>query len=311
MTRPDRKPPHPAMADAVAAMPAATPTAAPQPHGTDLPATLRQAVAATIGAIPGCTVAAVSCRARLAVPTALANDDVEIAVDGWSPSLHALSMQWRVSLRGLDPSSPEALQATIDGLARPLANQRRRSAAAAAIGIATPIPNKLATEDATPVGHLTADRSALAILAARHGPDTLAELSRMVTSLHVSALDDAGNDVLEGDFVLVRDEGVSHHLGWTTSLATADPDSEVWMCDETVHIRDQTIPEAVALAMAGRPLAALVRLHPSLDGRTILKVSNWESEPPEIAVALVPDRVRIGDLPADAAGPARTRRTRA
>lgn len=282
-------------AAAVSALPPAGPSAVVGGVDRGVPASLRQAIASACGAVPGLAAVAVTRRPRLQAPTGGPQppDDLEVSADGWSPSFHWLSMQWRIPLRGHDPESPEGTAIAFDAVRAHVAIQRRRATDALAIGIAAPI---IPAGDDTPIGHLTADRSSLALAALAHGGAARGILARAVADIHNAALDEPGGPRLVGKDAFVIDELGTQHLGWLTTIEHGGTTPPANMTDDILTLHSQRIPETLIAALAGRRVDTLAAVHPLLDARIIGEAEQLDGNDPIVVLRLVPDRVRLGTL---------------
>lgn len=258
---------------------------------------IQHAIQAAIGAVPGLSVASMTTRQQ--TPQGY---EIEIGVEGWSPSLHRLSMQWVITMTGVqydrDPTLlAHRIKQAENGIALYVKTQLQRARDAANIGITSPLA---ALDAPAEVDHLTADRSALALTALYHGTHTRMVLGKGVSRLHREAIDNRGGSILSALGIMVVDELGTQHLRWSVSFPRTSDETHVELFDDTLYITGTPIPETLAIALAGRPLEAVASIHPMLDKRIIAEATinpaDSPSAQPNLAIRLVPDRVRIGDL---------------
>lgn len=290
-------------------------------RGDGIPTALARLVSVTINSVAGCWAVSATHDQRPQPQASSSTPDLLVEWIGWSPSLHQTLMQATVPLRGRDPASPEAAAIVRDQVGALAADQRRRGNDAAAIGITAP----LAIADTnTPIGHLTADRSALALASLRHGHfthDVLAAavgllhrnstamlaslrhgylprgvLAPAVGLLHGDPTASGGLMQITGHGILVRDERGTQHLGWSAGLPTRERSTKGRLVDEDLIITGITLPETLLAAATGRRVGDVVAAHPLLDERVIAKAVQAGPDDQTITIRLARDRVRLADL---------------
>lgn len=248
----------------------------------------------------------------------------EIAVDGWSPSLHFISMQWLAPILITDQvmddiaTNPGAFGATIVTMLAPrIAAQRARADAGLELGWV--IPNDLdrpRPEHRTRIDHLMVDRSIADFVrdADRSRqpqvPTLERDLAKAIDYLHKHAFDDRGGPLLTSQtprcWVEERDDGTRHcgtHVTIRQDPSLLGPDGRFapglmraahdGRVLTVVPGNGDVIPETVTLAAVGRPLRDIIELHPAYDDRIIQSATMIDGA---LRFTLVPDDVLVGDL---------------
>ncbi len=229
----------------------------------------------------------------------------ELSVDGWSPSLHKFSMQWRAAFPGT--ATPEELVSDLKiKLAAQIENQRNRAKAALAMNIAAPQISKAGDSDVE-IGHLYIDRTLgdyLAMEAAENFkkfldaraprkldfeghalPDKKIAASFMrdkvlahVAMVHFSSLNDRGIDIAHGS---VNDEGENsvvyedantgrRYVGFGKTFHHQGIDTYLNWKMFVAH--NVLLPHAAIGASIGRPMHEVMPFHPMVDQRIIKEI---------------------------------------
>lgn len=240
-----------------------------------VPPRVEQAVWSAVCVIPGVTLDHVS------LEDDAARTYVTVGIDGWSPSLHELAMEWRVELPSagrpltVDEQADHLIQTVLPGIAPLIHEQRERSLAGLPLECARPIRRD--GSSAQEVAHLHIDASTLAGLIARGEYDgsTPADIVRRdiagpLSVLHRNALDIRGGPTLTNGLATVE---------WRTEggLVTLrhDPTGNLAMCTShgpEITLTTEPIPETAAVHAVGRPLRDLVHVSPHIDDRIIRHV---------------------------------------
>lgn len=254
----------------------------------EIPISLDHKIRTRIAAVPGLTVAGINAEkgqyTTPGIPPIVKS--LKVSVDGWSPSLHQISMEWDLNLYGQDINNNDTHERVMIFLESNAAAQALRAQGAAQIGIATPLP--IGSGPAY-IDHLTIDRSALALAVYKYKRATAMTLGKAIARLHLQASNHNGQARLNGIGVFVKDELHSHHLGWTVDL----PQGGATLSDDILYIVNTTVPETLLASLPGRRLAELATVHPALDNRIIATAEHGNDA---LALRLEPDRVRIGDM---------------
>ena len=225
----------------------------------------------------------------------------DVGIDGWSQTLHALSIEWNV---GIDPVAPDLLGTAIVHKLQPhLAVQSRRSREGLEAGTALPFRPH---DGYRRIAHAIADRTAIGCIldeGERNGwrPDVMVQsrILRPHDELHRGAIDHRGGRILSDESIGVVDEIGERFLQLHATL----PGTRVNLVGEVLTVAGPRMPETVLSAAIGRRVGDLVAIHPLVDERTVSSVVNHDGF---VAVTLVPDRVRMSDVleGVDAAHPA-------
>lgn len=246
----------------------------------------------------------------------------DVSVDGWSPSLHEIQMQWIVHLempKGADQDPTILGRAIVFSLWAELHGQTTRAAAGLLLGHVTPMGTNGVT---MPIGHLHIDRSLREILIDQGIPvhADRGKFGLRIRDLHRSVINDAGamttmnsdtTSAYEPQSWVRETIGEQRLCGTTVDLVTRDqtgPDGEpvrvpvATFDGVAVRIMGQALPETLALAATGRHLASVARLHPAIDHRIVETISIRSDIPgrePVIIIHLRPDLVSIADMDDD------------
>lgn len=261
-----------------------------------------QALWSQVGAIPGCVLSHATAEP---VQGSGGARPVTIGIDGWSPSLHAVSMELRVVTVGATDHEG-MLRQILATIRHELTIQARRARDGLALGQAVPFHI-----DREAVGHLSIDASLLALMLERHAPQgstpmatVRAHIAVPLGHLHNSALDHRGGSVLSDTLTTVRETPasriveVSHTLdqeGVHPTRRYRDGNAVVTIEGRSVLIHGRVLPLTAAAAAVGRPLGDIAAIHPFLDTRIVQAVEvgdEWTE------VALEPRYVRLGTVTA-------------
>lgn len=258
-----------------------------------------QAVWSKVCAVPGVTLDHVS------LEDDFGRTYLTVGIDGWSPSLHELAMEWRVELpsagRPLTPQeiTDHHIQTVLTGISPLVHDQHILSAAGLAIGHARPLRRDGNTTDE--VAHLHIDASTLGILIASGEPSgrTPADIVRRdiagsVAKIHRTAIDHRGGPRLsDASCAVERRDGRSLAI---VRLDLPGPSGSQVRCvahGTELLLNVDPIPETVAAHAAGQPLHRLVRIDPLLDDR-IISVVDVRDE--STLIILRPCEVAIRDV---------------
>lgn len=259
------------------------------------------ALSSTIGAIPGCSL---NHRIRGGGTTGMNPVTIThtLRVSGWSPSLHEITMDWPIGIHAA-ASPADQMAAALAQIERLLAEQRRRSETALAMGIAFPL--EISSMHPTDIGHLHADASLIAVLIGSRTSDAaraydaapaLSPIAHLVQRLHYESGSYRGGGtmhreecgVLErpGIHVVEFDATIHHPTEHRTSgIAT--------IAGSSIRLDDVTLPQTLVDALPGRPLGDLAHLGPLLDNRRIKSVRQRALG---VTATLHPIHVRLGDI---------------
>lgn len=265
----------------------------------ELPPRLLAALASRIGAIPGCHlephVGEWSAKSMKPGTTGY-----KLTVEGWSPSLHSVTMDWRMAL---DPTEDEAAMTAraLTILGHKIKLQKVRAAEGLALGTAFPMRIK---GGGPRIDHLHADATALAIRIGALGHprtparDALHVFGHHVQELHNSAYHDgsitfvhAGTTINEraGKRLIVIHTGIPQSVD--PNAATPHPRLEIG--GRRIFFPGVTLSDTILTALAGRPLFSVTPLGPLLDMR-IIESAVQRKDGTE--VILVPVDVAMADV---------------
>lgn len=217
----------------------------------------------------------------------------ELSVDGWSPSLHFLQMQW---ISRVDPGPSETLATRIvNGIRGQLAIQSRRSREGVEAGTALPFRINGDLMRIERLGHLHMDATAAAVLL-RDGRAAGWDVERIVRegvqrqhdALHKGAIDNRGGRRLADQGVAVDDEiGVRFFETGSTFGKTAS------LHGETLTVICEPPPETTLVALTGRPVADFADIDEVVNRRTVTRA---EAHDGFVALHLHARRIRISDM---------------
>jgi hypothetical protein len=277
------------------------------------------AVASAIGSIPGCSM---NMRGVLDLKQRTGGWGALVTVDGWSPSLHGLHMQWTLVI-GPSLDVEDQTASALSSIATLLQTQRDRAAAALALPCrpsAFPLDqggNRYAYM------HLDVDASALAVIigdddhrytrspphtpeqAARHREsvldtpalDRMGDLGTYVSDLHRGTTDHDGGPSLRWRDVTVSERRGRRVLDWVQLVRTPGhkgPSGQGMLRGTTLTLDPVAIPETLADLLPGRPLRDLVDIHPMLSDRIIRRLRTLTNG--RVSVTLAPAQVSIDDV---------------
>lgn len=251
-----------------------------------LPPEAYQAIWRAVCQIPGVTLSHVT-----GDPTRAPGMGWDVGIDGWSQTLHAISIEWSA---GVDPGAPETLGTRIvQKLQSHIAVQSRRSREGLEAGTALPFKPG---DGYRRIVHAIADRTAIGCLIAEadhHGWTRAAmvrtRILRPHDELHQGAVDHGGGRYLSNDSICVVDEMGERFLQLHATL----PLTKVGLVGEVMTINSPRMPETVLTAATGRRVGDLVAVHPLVDERIVSSATNHDGF---VSITLVPDRIRISDV---------------
>lgn len=223
-----------------------------------------------------------------------------VTFSGWSPSLHAVTVER--SIYADTGGEDEVLFHLHDLLAR----QRARAADARALGLIGPLRGN----GFEMTNHLWTDRT---LVAMREADPTLlpiiAQMSKAIKQIHRSGESHNGGPFI-ADVAGVVAETRWGEKGSSVRMVGAAIDimPEGFLSDRrrprgpspsfdgaVLSIPSEPLPETALIALKGRPVADLARLHPLLDGRVINHVRN-SADGARVIAALEPDLMRVMDI---------------
>ena len=221
----------------------------------------------------------------------------ELSVDGWSPSLHFIQMQW---ISRVDPGAPETLATRIvNGIRSQLAIQSRRAREGLEVGTALPFRIDGDLMRIERLAHMHMDATAAAVLL-RDGREAGWDIEKIVRNgiqrqhdaLHKGAIDHRGGRRLADQGVAVADEmGVRFFHTCSTFGKGASLDGEV------LTVTCPTVPDTALVAMSGRPVTAFADVDEAVNRRTVTRA---EAHDGFVALHLEARRIRVSDLLAGA-----------
>lgn len=266
---------------------------------SELPATTLATLASRIGAIPGCHLNPIV-RPWAVKSMKPGETGFKLVVDGWSPSLHRVNMEWRMALDPtLDPDTLTARAATI--LGHKIIIQRERALAGLALGHAFPL--HIGREDPR-IEHLHVDASALAFRIAalthprRPARDALHVLGHRLQELHNSSTHDGSPTFPYAGVAVHAHKGV-RTLSVPTDIVGADGarithgGHRIEMEGRVIDFPGVVLADTIVAALPGRPLFSIGPIGPLLDMRTIESAIQKEAG---LTVRLTPAHVAIADV---------------
>lgn len=193
-----------------------------------------------------------------------------IAMEGWSPSLHRLSMSHLQPL-GIASDAVQSVRPVLNDLATVIGRLAARADAAAALGFPKPLDPTGETE----VDHLHMD-SSLAELASAPGRSRHGGARGAVRRLHGgrngacacwSHVSDNDHSIVER----IAGPGVIRDVGWRAhdgGLGDGLPSYD----GKVLSLKAEPMPDLIMAALPGRRLDDMVRVHPALDHRVIRSI---------------------------------------
>ena len=219
---------------------------------------------------------------------------VSAGFEGWSPSLHLTAVSLNVSCASEDPAIAMLL------LGPAIARQAERAADARRLGLIGQHGY------GATIGHLWTDKS---LAEMRAGDPTLMTVpDHLAQAIPLSHRDGSPH---QGGASIASAQGVVMETMWrgerarmagaSTQIMPAGhipgmrrPDGPATTFDGVMlSIPSGPLPETVLVAMTGRRVGDLARVHPTLDGRTIGAAMNGSGH---VRIVVVPDLVRVAGL---------------
>jgi hypothetical protein len=220
----------------------------------------------------------------------------EVIATGWSPTLHAIQilMGGVMSATTLHPET--TIEEMLGHLKRPLAMQRQRAARAASLGHHAPLdPTALHVP-----GHVHVDRGLARIL----GELLESTLHDALVHMHSGFTAHSGTGphittgAMCGEMMAPDGFGV---ISFAAPRAQIGPKSEIGLpvTFDGVQLRiHSTIPDTALTALRGRRVRDLTPLHPEIDDREIIAVSQGVGTVGvgEIVLTIMPDPVSLDEI---------------
>ena len=238
--------------------------------GDPVPADVRAALHGDFGAIAGVAVHGVNILARS--PGKLR---FSVFVNGWSPSLHAVDINYLADVPVTDGGF--ALATARRQFSWAVREQRRRAQRALSMGRALPLPadrDPVTGMEGPHLSHLHMDR-ALPPLAALDGDDLSGTIVDAVKDLHANPDDSNGGHRLADEMTSVSEVDGHMVVGRLVPIDTV-PGKPCTFDGETLLIGGGAdIPETVVALLPGRRVSDVMEVHPTLDVRTIVE-AGWD-----------------------------------
>lgn len=254
------------------------------------------ALAASFLSIPGVMLRRID---EVSRKTGMARISMEI--DGWSPSLHTISIQYMRDVPLVDG------EVTSDGIRKAyhdaLIEQSARSAAGIHMGLYAPLTMDTPKRSGYAGGgkppylemrHLLVDASLPAVIAA-DSEDPVRTLKRVVRNLHTQAEDWQGGSFVADGVGLVMECGLGRLVGSETHIDMPRGHSATFN-GLSLGIHGTAIPESVLEQAVGRPLRDIVAVHPALDSRIVRSASGVTGPGSGIDVTFEPQLIVFDDV---------------
>jgi hypothetical protein len=259
-------------------------------------ADVRAALAALFGGVPGVLVQRIDLVKRGRAETRLS-----VEIEGWSPSLHRLPVQYMRDVRttGGEVEPGDAHEAFRDAAIEQLG----RSHCGRHMGLMAPLP--VEAESLTSgkpfrieMRHMLVDASIPALMVAEE-EDPVETLRRTVTTLHMQPESSEGGAYLANGVGLILECGLGRLVGADTTIDSRDhPASYDGLA---LHVHRLQIPETVLQEAPGRMLREIVSIHPSLDERIIKSAENDASRAGSLLITLEASLITFEQVPDAAA----------
>jgi hypothetical protein len=247
------------------------------------------AIGQAIDAIPGCRFV----RAQL-VGMTTAGGGYIVLFDGWSPSLHDVRIETRLTVHQEMAHVPELV---LERLRPQLDTQWARSDRAAFLGRNTPFPLK--DREPIEIDHLQVDASLLLVQldGLRHDMQALDAVGDQSVLRILLRQPHRGKSSMSWRDVRIRETRDAMLLEYGHPVRT--PGSRGGSADgvltaSTLSVAASvSLPDTVAQQIVGQPVSRLVSIHPALDRRTIRRVRFKERD---VDIGLKPLNVLLGTL---------------
>jgi len=239
-----------------------------------LPGRIRHRLAGLFGGISGVGVQ------RLGVTT---KGQVSVEMQGWSPSLHRIDIQYARDMGGVAPedlTTHMVDKAFMDAIVE----QGERSKAGMFMELHAPLPlrpSEPASAMRNPVKrssmfakaemrHLLVDAS-LPAVAASDGEDLDSMLRKLLDETHRAGKAWEGGSYVSDLTGHIIECGLGRVIGAEVDVTLSNaPGGGYGTYDGlALHLRGVTLPETVLIHAAGRPLGDMIKVHPALDGRVV------------------------------------------
>lgn len=266
---------------------------------SEVPQAVLAALASRIGSVPGCHLRPGTWpwASKSMKP---GRTGVRITVDGWSPSLHEIIMEWRLGLDLAAPVDAIIAEATTI-LGHKIAMQRERAAAGLALGSAFPLTRAMNTPR---IEHMCIDATALGLALQRlpdpRSParDVHTPFAHRLKELHASATSDGSPSLsYAGTTVTERKGQRTLHFGhWPIGpdgLAATAAGGRIEMAGRRITMPGTVLSDTILAALPGRPLHAITPLGPMFDMRRIETVTQ---RGPGLEIDLEPLDVALADI---------------
>jgi len=224
--------------------------------------------------------------------TRIADRTMTIAIDGWSPTLHFVSMSHVVGLgAAIDDAS---VQAAIPKVADVIGRLATRADDGARHGATKPLEMRNGPD----VSHLYVDRALAGMIvvpeSCRNGARSAVRDVHKPSGGGASCVSHMGT--LRARIVERRyDEGFRREVGWTWSITNSDGPT---YDGAVLSLKAGPLPEMLTAAMPGRPLRDLALVHRALDDRIVrdLYRDDLGGGQTLYTATFEPDLVKLADL---------------
>lgn len=247
------------------------------------------AISQTVGAIPGCRFV----RAQL-VGMSTAGGSYVILFDGWSPSLHDVRIELKLTVH---PEMAHVPDLVLERLRPHLVAQWARADRATFLGRNTPFP--LIEREPIEIGHLQVDASLLLVQmdGLRHDMQALDAIGDHASLRILLRQPHKGKSSMAWKDVRVRETKDAMLLEYGHPVrrpGSKGASADGVLTASTLSIAASvSLPDTVAQQIVGQPVSRLVSIHPALDARTIRRVRFKERD---VDIGLRPLNVRLGTL---------------
>lgn len=261
---------------------------------------IHQAAWSAIGSIPGCQIDTVAFANASSLPHSHLRS-MSVKLTGWSPSLHRVTMDWRIPMdmgpHRTRPHHEVHAGFLVKQMKELLTIQRQRAADGLALGSGVPL--RADGGAPSPCDHLHADASVLALMIDRGqrqgdtpGNTIKGLIAIALAGLHKGARDYNGRDVLAGSEMRVREVGTARIVepSWNITQdrqvlqdspatlystpaipmpARPGEPPEITVGGRIVMVSGAILPDTAVIAAAGRRVGEVADIHPLLANRRI------------------------------------------
>jgi hypothetical protein len=267
---------------------------------------IHQAAWSAVGTVPGCSLDTIAFADKASPGTNLRS--VSVKLEGWSPSLHRVAMDWRIPMdmgpHATRPDHEVHAGMLVKRMRDLIATQRRRAQCGLELGSAVPL--RADGGAPSPCDHLHADASVLALMIERGqrlgdtpGNTIKGMIALPLSSLHTGARDYDGGAVLAGADLRVAETGTMRIVepSWNVTEDRSVPQNSpatlystaaiplparlgeapvVTVGGRVVMVSGAILPETAIAAADGRMVGEVADIHPLVARRRIARADGGD-----------------------------------